>query len=452
MNTTVKRLTLSAALVVMAAAPAAAQTGWGALGIHGSWMDPANHARGPQENLQFDRTAGVGGSLETWLGQNRQWGLGLSGTYARSDWRTAFGPGFPQDVNTFNYDASLQFRLAQPTLATRFLPFISLGVGGVTTNPQNIDFPAEACSGTVAGHAPPGEPAPPINLGSCGYAPADVILTTDRKTQLAAVGGIGFDWFATPNVALRLEAKDYWTDRSPYRRLSDNTFHRGGHNFLFNAGLQFYMGRMLVQEPGFVREDPIIAPPPPAPAPTPAPPAPAEEVVMMCVIEPANYQIRMIEAIHVPTENRTYIMRNGQRVAFETAYTVTAPNYVGGAGWYLQDRPLSLTLEPAAPGVLEPARIDLVRFGSPAQFDPENLVFMGTIEGTPIYAMRGEIGAFRNRLEGHHQMSTDLGMILRSDETLAREFAGIRNYYVAVDPACVFQPVSVTHFVRRTRG
>ena len=81
-----------------------------------------------------------------------------------------------------------------------------------------------------------------------------------------------------------------------------------------------------------------------------------------------------------------------------------------------------------------------------------DLVFIGTINGTPIFANRADVGAFRSRLERHLATSTDLGTILRADAELAREMGMVDTYYVAVEPNCVFQPMSVTHFVRRTRG
>ena len=41
---------------------------------------------------------------------------------------------------------------------------------------------------------------------------------------------------------------------------------------------------------------------------------------------------------------------------------------------------------------------------------------------------------------------------MKADAALAREIGEVDSYYVAVEPNCVFRPVSVTHFVRRTRG
>jgi hypothetical protein len=447
MNKILKRVVLSAGLVALAALPLEAQTGWGALGIHAGWMNPAHHAQGTQTGLGFDETVGVGGSLDFWFGQARRWGIGLEGTYAGwNEWDTDFGGDFGHPVTYANYDASLQFRLAQATLNTRVLPWLSLGVGGVTTNPD--DDPDSRF---------PTDPGLCANGGgtSCQFLPADVMLHTAAQTQLAVVGGIGLDWFLTPNTAIRLEAKDYWTDRSPYRMISTGEFHDGGHNILLNGGLAFYLGRAAVEEPGFVREEPVIVQPAPTPAPAPAPtPAPpAEERVMVCVVEPNGFAIRTVEAVRVPAENRVYVTQGGQRVAFETAHPANAPIYVRSATWYMSDQPLLINLETNERiAAADRNRIELVTFGSPAQRAANDLVFVGTINGTPVYAGRTDVQPFRTKLETQFTTTTDLTTILRADADLAREFGGVNTYYVAVEPNCVFQPVSVTHFVRRTRG
>lgn len=420
MDRILKRLTLTVALAGVAAFPAQAQTGWGALGIHGGWLAPADVADGPQGRLALGDAPVLGGSADFWFGENRRWGLGLEGSWTRwSDWNPTFAASFGERMDVYTYDASLIWRFTRPTFESRFLPYLTAGLGAITINPRE----------------------------GLDYAPADVRLSSATRTQLAAAVGIGTDWFVTPDVAVRLQVKDYWTDRSPYRRLSDNTFHSGGHNIQVNGGLAFYFGRMRVEEPGFVREEPIVV------EPEPTPPPPAEETVMVCVIERTDYRVREIEAISVPAEDRVYVMRDGQRVRLETAYPATAPVYVRGATWYMADRPLVVDLE--APVGVDPAdrsRLELVLFGTPAQRSPADLVFVGTIEGTPIYATRNDVAAFRPRLDAQLATSRDLGTILRADPELAREFAAVSTYYVAVEPECVFRPVSVTHFVRRTRG
>lgn len=454
MNRNLKRLSVVAALVAAAALPgessAQSQAGWGSLGLHTGWMNPAQHAVGPTEELGFDETMGIGGSLDFWFGNSRRWGLGLEGTWSNwGEWDPDGRDDFGYRVQFATYDASLQFRLATPTATTRWLPSLSLGIGGVTANPDDdpeIPFSAAYCTGgmgtTTEGRA------------TCAYEPADVMLTTDLSSELAVVPGVALDFFLSPSVALRLEAKDYWTNDSPYVRLSNGITHEGGHNLQFNGGLAFYWGGRRVAEPGFVSQEPVVITPPPAPAPPPPPPPPAEERVTMCIVDPNGFSVRTIEAISLPSENRVYVMRNGQRVLFSTAYPSTGPVYVRSATWYTNDQPLVVNLETANVTVApdQRNRLELVTFGSAGTRNAADLVFIGTVDGTPIYANRTDVASFRTRLDAALATSNDLGTIMRADAELAREIGAVDSYYVAVEPNCVFQPVSVTHFVRRTRG
>ena len=83
---------------------------------------------------------------------------------------------------------------------------------------------------------------------------------------------------------------------------------------------------------------------------------------------------------------------------------------------------------------------------------PSMRVLMFSMHAEPIYANRADVAPFRTRLDAALATSNDLGTIMRADAELAREIGAVDSYYVAVEPNCVFQPVSVTHFVRRTRG
>jgi hypothetical protein len=456
MNRNLKRLSVAAALVAATAFPvesrAQSQAGWGSLGIHTGWMNPAQHAVGPTEELGFDETLGIGGSLDFWFGNSRRWGLGLEGTWSNwGEWDPDGMDDFGYRVQFATYDASLQFRLATPTATTRLLPSLSLGIGGVTANPDDDPqnpFPPGICTG-----------GPGVNAegrATCAYTPADVMLTTDLSSELAIVPGAALDFFLSPSVALHMEAKDYYTNDSPYVRLSNGETHEGGHNWQFTGGLAFYWGGRRVAEPGFVSQEPVVITPPPAPAPAPPPPPPppAEEMVTMCIVDPNGFSVRTIEAISVPSENRVYVNRNGERVLFSTAYPASGPIYVRSATWYVNDQPFIVSLETGNVTVApdQRNRLELVKFGSVGTRSAADLVFIGTIDGTPVYANRADVAPFRTRLDAALITSKDLGTIMRADAELAREIGAVDSYYVAVEPNCVFQPVSVTHFVRRTRG
>jgi hypothetical protein len=451
MNNMLKGVAVSALAAAVLAMPAQSQTGRFGLEVHGGFMRPADIANGPGTFVGFAEPAAVGGSLNLWMGSSRRWGLLASGSWSgKNHFETGLGNKFGEVTNAMA-DASLAMRLRTPTNDKRFLPYLSLGLGAVMVNPHNGQtFPTDLAVCSNGGGS------------SCDYTPANIRLDQQHHTDWAGVGAVGTDFFFTPSVALRLEAKDYYTDEGAYRRLNTGTFVNGDHNLLFTGGLAFYMGRAHVEEPGFVREEPIIVTPPPmtpAPAPAPAPvvvaPAPpAEESVTMCIVDPSNLQARTVSATRVISDNTVYVTQNGQRVLFENAYPATSPIYVRGATWYMNDQPLVVDLEAANSKVTaaDRNRLELVLFGSPMQRTANDLVFMGTINGTPVYASRTDVSALQPRLETHFSTTTDLTTILRSDADLAKDMGAVSTYYVAVEPNCVFQPVSVTHFVRRTRG
>jgi hypothetical protein len=455
MKSILKGVALSAVAAAVMAMPAQSQTGRFGLGIHGAVMHPADQANGPNTYLGFDEKPGLGGSLNLWLGETRRWGLLTNGTWSK--WgrfeagTTALNPFPNKEVTMAMGDLSLAFRPITPSGSSRFLPYLSLGLGALHINPHNTTpFTSDTSICANGGGS------------TCDFTAANVRLDQSKHTDWAGVGAVGTDFFFTPSVALRLEAKDYYTDEAAYKRLTTGTFHNGDHNLLFTGGLAFYMGGSGVSEPGFVREEPIIVTPPPAapaPAPAPAPvvttPAPpAEESVTMCIVDPSNLQARTISATRVISDNTVYVNQNGQRVLFENAYPASSPIYVRGATWYMNDQPLVVDLEPATSKVTaaDRNRLELVLFGSPMQRTATDLVFMGTINGTPVYASRTDVVSLQPRLEGHFSTSKDLATILREDATLAKDMGAVSTYYVAVEPNCVFQPVSVTHFVRRTRG
>jgi hypothetical protein len=285
---------------------------------------------------------------------------------------------------------------------------------------------------------------------------ADVLILGEDQTEWALTGAIGADIFFSEAVALRLEAKDYWNSDSPYIRLDDpDQDHDGGHNFLWTAGLQFNFFGERVEEPGFVE-----APPPPPP---PAPPA--TERVTMCVVD-ASGRLQPVQATRMIESGQVYVARNGQDVLFNTVYPADAPVYIRSAPWYVANRGLTLNLadEPVdlsradrepKPGTVTEDRIEFVNFGARTPIAPKDLMYVGSVDGTPVFAKISDVGALRPNIEARLQQGeSDLEDVLEED-VLADRFANeIKTVYLAVEPGreCVFQPMSSTRVVRRTQG
>jgi hypothetical protein len=344
-------------------------------------------------------------------------------------------------VNTVFADANLMLRLLPTTPDRRFAPFINVGTGFV-----RWDYDSDRENDPRA------------------YEPVDAYIYGDSQTEWAVTGGIGADFFFSESVALRLEAKDYWHTDSPILKLSDmERDHKGGHNFLYRAGLVFNFGGARVEEPGFV------AAPAPEPAPVVTPAPPATENVAMCVID-ANGRLTTVSATRYIQSGQIMVMRNGQEVAFSTVYPVVEPTYIRSAPWYVASRPLILDLDADDMGGdvddelddaienqadLPENRVEFVNFGSRGPLVMGDVMYVGSIDGTPLYAKISDVGALRTELNNRLATTTDLDEILE-DEAFADRFVNeIETFYLAVEPAvneCIFQPVSSTRVVRRTNG
>ena len=186
----------------------------------------------------------------------------------------------------------------------------------------------------------------------------------------------------------------------------------------------------------------------------------------MCVVN-SNSQLQTVQATRSLDTREITVMRNGSSVAFATAYPATNPVYVQGAPWYVGSRPMvvDLTGKPsqvedkldAAVENMPDNRIELVNFGRTGAMPTGDLLYVGSVDGTPLYAKRMDIAAdLLPDLQAKLRTSQDIENILHDDPAFADRFAnGISNFYLAYGPGeqnCTYQPVSSTHVVRRTRG
>lgn len=186
-----------------------------------------------------------------------------------------------------------------------------------------------------------------------------------------------------------------------------------------------------------------------------------------------------------------FVVEDGERVVLTEAYPATTPLYVRSADWFIRDQPLALIdddeltdeqdealedleqareeieegeLEDAAEHLREASagfdasRFEFVRFGTTTAIpatDVGSLVFLGTVDGTPVYARRADLNVrTRDRLDRYHRTTTDLEVILMADRRLADEIATTEPIYVAVEPGtrCLLQPLNPVRMIRRTQG
>lgn len=457
MKTVLKGLTAAALAAGIMAMPGDAQQRTFSIGGHGSYLNTGSLAEAEPSDADLKMGNGMawGGGLEWWMGASKRMGLRLDGSYTSQPmWiETGLDNGLFDNNNydevaelpeldTWFADAALMLRLFGTQPDRRFAPFLSVGTGLMHWDHEGDNADIE-------------------------FEPANAFIYGSSQTEWALTGSVGTDFFFSPSTALRLEVKDYYNTDSPYLVLSDQERdHEGGHNIAFRAGLQLFFGGGQVPEPGFVQPEPE-----PAPAPAPAPePEPEIETLTMCVLTD-DYEVEMVRASRVVGTDRIYVMRNGREVAFNTAYPVSAPIYVRSARWYVADQPLVVDFTAEDPGDIddelddmienritadrfEANRLEFVRFGTATRVPTRDLMFVGTIDGTPLWARTTEVGALRTDLENRLRVTSELDEIL-DDEAFAARFANIRTFYTAVEPGeadCIFQPISTTHVVRRTRG
>lgn len=465
MKTVLKGLMAAGLVAALVASPAAAQQrSWG-LGVHGAYTKFGNLAQGQatasgdnsNTYLQLDNKRTIGFSLEVWPGMGR-WGLRANADKTNAPWilenhdlepsvqpsadRTMLDNA-GKNVDVWFGDANLMLRLLPTAVDRVFSPFISIGAGFGRWDQQG---------------ATPGKEQLDLRVQS-----ADVQIFGNAQTEVVATGSIGTDLFLTHNLALRLEGKDYWNPRSPYIRLSElaatsgNRHQVGGHNFVLSAGLNLMFGRPE-EKPGFIAEAPA-----PEPAPVvveaPAPPPPTTETVAMCYID-QNGRLQTVSATRNLSNRNVYVMQNGQDVLFTTAYPTTEPYYIKTASWYMASRPVILDLGNGTTITTDidvntvPNRIEFVNFGAAQPMMSSDLMFVGSINGTPLYARSSDVGAFQTDLEAAMRTSSDLARMLADKAFADRYVNEIQTFYLPVEPGteCVFQPVSSTHVVRRTRG
>ena len=460
MKTVLKGLTMAALIAAVATPAQAQQKAWG-FGLHGGWISTGSlaEAEPSDTDLKLDDGWMGGAGLEWWFGSRRV-GMRVEGNYFKQPFVVYFGRTetsfldlFKEEdrplmerltgVETILADVDLMLRLFPTTVDRRFAPFVTVGTGLIH---WDHDWPGPLETRELEG--------------------ANALVYGDSQTEWALTGGIGTDLFLTESVALRLEARDYWNSDSPYLVLDDQERdHQGGHNVLWRAGLQFNFGGARVQEPGFVAAPPAPAPPPVVAAPAP----PATERVAMCVVDTSG-RLQTVEATRYIETGQIYVTRNGQEVAFSTVYPVVTPNYVRSADWYVASRPLILALNEDDMGGdiddeiddaieqmddLPANRVEFVNFGARGPLVMGDVMYVGSIDGTPLYAKISDVGDLRTDLNDRLRTTTDLGDILDDEEFADRFVNEIETFYLAVEPAtgdCVFQPVSSTRVVRRTNG
>jgi hypothetical protein len=160
----------------------------------------------------------------------------------------------------------------------------------------------------------------------------------------------------------------------------------------------------------------------------------------MCYVD-QNGRLQTVSATRNLSNSNIYVTRNGSDVMFSTAYPISEPYYIRNAQWYVASRPLMIDLSNGTTVTVDadanmPAnRIEFVNFGSTAPIASTDLVYVGSVGGTPFYARRTDVGEFQTDLDARMRVSSDLGKMLE-DATFADRYVNeIQTFYVPVEPS-----------------
>lgn len=351
---------------------------------------------------------------------------------------------FVTSTNLWGATADLLFRFKTPAAEfTRMemLPYLALGLGAKWHNGGGDQFTcvdqtnSYNCSPFVTGLPRPG--TPPLPGQPRGWA-------FGEENAIAGLIGLGIDWRVGRKFMIRTELNDQIYKPQFHRATTipatGTTWNVGEENVsdvVHEYGIQ--VGLHLL---GGLAPVPVVAvAPPPAPPPPPAPEV-RRDAISVCVIDPtAPGGIRMQSATLIEGRDTVVTIGGTDRPFRESVGTVMVAS---GADWYVQGQPLAVTVGNG--------RIEYTTYGSPRIIDANDLTYVGSINGYPVYADRDDVTDFATELNelNRAQPGRDLGVILNENKELRGEFQNVKVLYVPMNPSgCTFQAVQLQEQVRK---
>ena len=434
--------TVAALLLPMAGAPLAAQSWRADLGVNGggSWYSPlvsGDQINNTNGNARFRAGWLTGAQLGFWI--TPRIGIRANGTY--TDRSLKQGNSFLSsdtelwhDVNLWSGTGDLMFRFKQPSSTwshMETLPYLALGLGEKWISPAGSG--AFAFTNTADGTTSNGVP---INVAATGGTLFPSFFLP-KQHVLMGLAGLGADMRLSRGLGLRLEVGDRIYKPKVYAMAAPAGFvgttdnvGKTVHEIYAQLGLEGLFG---VASPPVVAVAPAPAPPPPpAPEPTPAP-APATQNVSVCTVNPST-GLTTTTATFDPATGDTTVVINGNTMPLAQAYT-SVP-VASNANWYVQGQPLTIGTGSNA--------LAYVSFGSARNIDMNELTYVGTVNGLPVFANRSDVASLT---------IPNPPMEISNNPTL---LSGLRNVQVLYVPltsyGCNFQPLQIQQQVRKVRG
>lgn len=420
-------------LLPLAAAPASAQSWRWDLSLGGgySWFNNQLDAEDAPDladgdEIGFGSAPFLGAQLTFWA--TPRFGIRANATYADTDFESDEITYF-DNVNLWTGTGDLLFRFRRPDAEfTRMeiLPYLALGLGAKWIN---VAGEGDTCIDTED------DEDFECNVFSVG----DDDFAMAKKATLAGLVGLGADWRFTPRFALRTEIGDRIWD-SPIYALDPGTLETPDedvgstvHELYGQLGLTFLFG--LARPPAVA-----VAPPAP-PAPTPVP-EPRRDAISVCVVDPtAPGGLRMQPAYLIEGRDTVVTVGGVDRPLRESVGNVMVAS---NADWYVRGQPLTMRIGNE--------NVEFATYGSARVIESDDLAFLGTINGTPVYADRNEVAEVIDELNelNRARAGADLGQILEENRELRDELDDIRVVYVPLyATGCVFQGVQRQEEVRK---
>jgi hypothetical protein len=339
-------------------------------------------------------------------------------------------------INLWSGSGDIVFRLREPNPSwegRETLPYLAAGVGRKWINPAGDGYICYDQARSESWTCEPFDKTPNAN---------NTFALGEWKESLMVLLGVGADFRLSPRLLARVEVND----RIYKPQVQAISAFLGGN--LYNApdgeenlsGTAHEIGAQVGLSLAFgMRGETVMAappPPPPPPAqqqpepqqqqPPPAPPPPPRvDDISVCVVDiAAEGGMRMQAAQFRHASSDTVVTQGGTtRPLRETLGNVqTAAN----ADWYVRGTPFVMTMGEY--------REEFVTYGQPSTPACNSLVYVGNVNGYPVYVNPTDVSAFREDMQtAVSAASGDLAAALAANNQLRTQFDAVRNIYIPLD-------------------
>jgi hypothetical protein len=169
----------------------------------------------------------------------------------------------------------------------------------------------------------------------------------------------------------------------------------------------------------------------------PPPPAPTTEQITVCVLDiNAGGGLRTVNALRKLDTGDTIVVRNGEPTPLRAAVG-TVP-IAADASWFIRGEPLTIGADKT--------KLMYLSVGTPQTLAAENLAFLGTVDGMPVYADKSAAVSPLDVLGPN----TDLSKAVVESKNVYTALDNVKTVYVPMNTVgCLFQPLERQAPVRK---